>query len=141
MNRKKNETPGFRINDVARMVDLSQKRIREYESEGLVKPLREPRTNNRVYSQNDIARIRRGKELLHEHGFTLSCLKYFLASAPCWIIFNCADRTDCTAYKTRQKPCYEVMQAADASHIDKCRSCSVYMNRGLQSFPLFDKPE
>jgi len=136
---KKNEKTNLRINDVARMVDLSQKRIREYESEGLVKPLREPRTNNRMYSQQDITRIRRIKALIHQHGFTLSCLKYFLASAPCWIIFNCAERTNCLAYKTRQKPCYEVMQTADASHIDKCQSCAVYMNRVLKSFPLFDK--
>ena len=139
MNRKKTEKPKLRINEVARIVDLSQKRIREYESEGLVKPLREPRTNNRMYSQQDITRIRRIKALIHQHGFTLSCLKYFLASAPCWIIFNCAEKTDCMAYKTRQKPCYEVMQTANAAHIDKCQSCAVYMNRGLKSFPLFEK--
>ena len=38
----------FLLNEVSRLVNLSQKRIREYEKEGLVKPLRENSTNNRL---------------------------------------------------------------------------------------------
>jgi hypothetical protein len=36
------------INEVSRLVNLSQKRIREYEKEGFIKPLREKNTNNRL---------------------------------------------------------------------------------------------
>jgi len=44
------ESSGYFISTVSREVDLSQKTIREYEKMGLVKPRREPRTNNRIYS-------------------------------------------------------------------------------------------
>ena len=140
MGEKKPEKKKFLINDVARMVGLSQKRIREYEKEGLVKPFRESRTNNRIYVDTDINKIRRVKQLIHEHGFTLSCMKFFLATAPCWIIYDCAEKETCPAYQAPQTPCYEIMPATIASHLKKCQSCSVYINKDSKSFSLFDKP-
>lgn len=141
MESDKPENKRYLINDVAGMVGLSQKRIREYEKEGFVKPYRESRTNNRIYTDADITQIRRIKHLIHKHGFTLSCMKYFIASAPCWNIFNCAEKEACPAYNSPHSPCYKVMQAIDASHLKKCQTCSVYLNRKVKSFALFDKPE
>ena len=141
MGENKPEKKKYLINDVARRVGLSQKRIREYEKEGLVKPFRESRTNNRIYVDSDIDKIKRVKQLIHEHGFTLSCMKYFFATAPCWIIFNCAEKARCAAYKDPHTPCYEIMPVANESHLKKCESCSVYINRDVKSFSLFDKPK
>lgn len=141
MDPDKPEKKRYMINDVATMVGLSQKRIREYEKEGLVKPSRQSRTNNRIYKDADIKQIRRVKQLLHKHGFTLSCLKYFMASAPCWNIFDCAEREACPAYNAPHSPCYDVMQANDASHLKKCQNCYIYLNRKMKSFSLFDKPQ
>jgi MerR family transcriptional regulator, repressor of the yfmOP operon len=140
MGEDKFQKKKYLINDAARMVGLSQKRIREYEEAGLVKPDRQSRTNNRIYGDDDIERILRIKQLIHEHGFTLAGLKYFSAAVPCWILYGCDEKELCPAYQASQSPCYEIMSAADAAYPEKCRSCSVYMNRALKSFPLFDKP-
>ena len=130
----------FLINEVSRRVDLSQKRIREYEKGGLIKPEREPRTNNRRYSESDINQILRVKDLIHEHGFTVACLRYFLASAPCWVVFNCSEKEACTSYNDFRIPCYEVAKKA-ASHrgLKDCKSCPIYLNRDGKKMPLLLK--
>ena len=131
----------YLINEVSRRVELSQKRIREYEKGGLIKPEREPRTNNRRYSEADIKQILRVKELIHEHGFTLSCLRYFLASAPCWIIFNCAEKKTCPTYKDARKPCYEMVKKASVhSGLKDCKRCPIYLNREIQPMALLNRP-
>ena len=56
----------FLINEVSRLVNLSQKRIREYEKEGFIKPLREKNTNNRLYSSFDVAQINQINHLMQE---------------------------------------------------------------------------
>ena len=56
----------YLINEDSRRVALSQKRIREYEKGGIIKPEREPRTNNRRYSEADIDQILRVKVLKDE---------------------------------------------------------------------------
>ena len=128
------------INEVSRRVELSQKRIREYEKAGLIKPDREARTNNRQYTEQDIRRIRRVKELIHQHGFTLACLRFFLAAAPCWIIFDCAEKETCPTYTNGHTPCYEVVKkVADHSGLKECRSCPVYLNRKLHRLVLLEK--
>lgn len=130
------------INEVSQRVGLSQKRIREYEKGGLIKPKREPRTNNRRYSEADINQILRIKELIHEHGFTVACLRFFLASAPCWIIFNCARKERCPTYNEHRSPCYEVVKTA-ASHggLKNCNSCPIYLNRNAETMTLLEKPQ
>jgi hypothetical protein len=138
-DKKKAKT--YLINDVANTVGLSQKRIREYEKEGLVNPVRAPRTNNRVYVDSDIERIQRIKQLIHEHGFTLSCLKYFLTAAPCWIIYDCTEKKSCPAYQTPHTVCFKIVQAADPSRAERCKRCSVYVNRNQKNFPLFNRSE
>jgi hypothetical protein len=136
---KKNGTTCL-INEVSRRVGLSQKRIREYEKGGLIKPGREPRTNNRRYSEADIQQILRIKELIHEHGFTVSCLRYFLSAAPCWVIFDCAAKEACAVYKDMRTPCYEVAKkAAHHSGMKDCSSCPIYLNRDVKKMPLFLK--
>ena len=72
----------YLINEVSRLVNLSQKRIREYEKEGLIKPLRENSTNNRLYTEFEITQIQRINSLIHDRGFTLACLKNLLVLAP-----------------------------------------------------------
>lgn len=129
------------INEVARRVGLSQKRIREYEKSGLIKPQREPRTNNRRYSQTDIDQILRVKALIHEHGFTLACLRYFLASAPCWIIFDCTRKATCATHGTSHTPCYELVNNALSENGEKkCDRCPVYLNRDGSKMALLEKP-
>jgi len=109
--KKKNaidkESKGYFISAVSREVDLSQKTIREYEKMGLVKPRREHRTNNRIYSNFDIAQIRQVSHLIHNEGFTLPCLRRLLQSSPCWNVFDCDAKEECSAYNAPYVPCYE----------------------------------
>jgi MerR family transcriptional regulator, repressor of the yfmOP operon len=131
----------YLINEVARWVGLSQKRIREYEKSGLIKPQREPRTNNRRYTEADIAQILRVKALIHEHGFTLACLKYFLAAAPCWIIFDCPQKNACPIHGTTGTPCYDLVRNADGRMEPRmCDRCPVYLNRHEDKMALLEKP-
>ena len=130
----------YLINEVSRRVELSQKRIREYEKGGLIKPEREPRTNNRRYSEYDINQILRVKELIHKHGFTVACLRYFLSSAPCWIVFKCAEKEACTAYNNPHIPCYDVAKkAAGHGGLKDCNNCPIYLNRDVKTMPLLLK--
>ena len=137
-NRQRDAT--YLINAVSQRVGLSQKRIREYEKGGLIKPERELRTNNRRYSESDINRILRIKALIHEHGFTVACLRYFLASAPCWVIFNCAEKETCKTYHATHTPCYEMIeQAAGHSGLKDCPNCPIYLNRDRHAMALLEK--
>lgn len=122
----------YLINEVSRRVDLSQKRIREYEKEGLIKPQREPRTNNRLYSDFDVSQIQRITFLIHERGFTISCLRNLLALAPCWNIFACSNREDCAAYQNPHCPCWEVRGDSETLCPGPCAHCAVFLNRDYQ---------
>jgi DNA-binding transcriptional MerR regulator len=130
----------YLINDVSKMVALSQKRIREYEKEGLIKPRRQMRTNNRLYTESDIRRIEHIKQLIHAHGFTLSCVKYFLSTAPCWIIYQCTQKETCPAYQNPHSDCYETMKTAIPERLDDCENCAVYLNRGAAPLALLNRP-
>ncbi|MEW5911351.1 MAG: helix-turn-helix domain-containing protein [Thermodesulfobacteriota bacterium] len=119
----------YLINEVSRKVDLSQKRIREYEKEGFIKPLREPKTNNRLYSDFDIAQIRRITHLIHERGFTLACLRNLLALAPCWNVFDCRQRRRCAAYQRPHDACWQIRQEKETLCPGPCEHCALYLNR------------
>jgi len=127
------------IGDVSREVGLSQKRIREYEKEGFIAPRRERATNNRRYSEFDIRQIQRIKSLIHDHGFTLACLKHLLVSAPCWKIFACKQKDTCPAFQSPGVPCYDVLQRRNSSAIDQCETCPIYRMRKTPKIKVLEK--
>lgn len=133
-------TSGYVISAVSREVNLSQKTIREYEKMGLVKPRREPRTNNRLYSDFDIAQIRQISYLIHNEGFTLPCLKRLLQLAPCWNVFDCEGKEDCSAYKYPGKPCYETRKIEETRCDDSCDHCAIYINRSVKRGKVLASP-
>ena len=127
------------INDVSRQVNLSQKRIREYEKEGLIKPLREQKTNNRIYTNFDVLQIERIHKLIHEDGFTLPCLKKLLVMAPCWNVFDCRKKKECPAYKNPYTPCYEVSKKQRTHKGGTCEHCAIYLNRNVSKAGVLKK--
>ena len=129
----------YLINEVSQKVGLSQKRIREYEKSGFIRPMRDPRTNNRLFAETDVKQLLRIKELIHEHGFTLSCLRYFIASAPCWTIFNCGKKESCPAYHCPHTPCYETIKSGAATIEKVCTNCPIYLNRQVERIALLEK--
>jgi len=131
----------YLIDVVARRVGLSQKRLRDYEKSGLVSPARQPKTNNRLYSELDIERILRVKELIHTHGFTLASLRFFMASAPCWVIYRCKEVEKCPVSKNRQRRCFELARKVEArGHGTSCRQCPIYLNRHVKAMALLNRP-
>ncbi len=122
----------YLINDVSRTVNLSQKRIREYEKEGFIKPLRELNTNNRLYGEFEVAQIRRLTYLIHERGFTLACLRNLLVLAPCWNIFDCSDRQLCAAFHHPHQHCYKIREEFQTLCPGPCSQCAVYLNRQFE---------
>jgi len=126
----------YLIGEVSRKVKLSQKRIREYEKEGFISPLRNPKTNNRHYTDFDIKQIKQIKNLIHVHGLTISCLKVLLKSAPCWNIFNCTKTTECAVFKNPQAPCYVTMKGGPET---RCKICPIFLNRGQKPLKILVK--
>ncbi|MBW2060216.1 MAG: MerR family transcriptional regulator [Deltaproteobacteria bacterium] len=129
----------YMINEVSRRVNLSQKRIREYEREGFIKPEREVRTNNRRYTDFDILQIKRVNYLIHERGFTLACLRHLLVMAPCWNIFGCVTKESCLAYLNPHQPCWQVRIREENEHASLCAHCAIYLNRQQKSEPILEK--
>ena len=117
------------INEVSRRVELSQKRIREYEKEGFIRPEREANTNNRLYSDFEVSQIRRITHLIHERGFTLACLRNLMVLAPCWNIFACPDKEACAAYGEPHRRCWEIRLEALTLCPGPCERCAVFLNR------------
>lgn len=129
----------YLINEVSRLVNLSQKRIREYEKEGFFKPLRENNTNNRLYSPVDITQISQITKLIHERGFTLACLKNFLVQAPCWNIFGCKEREACPAFQLPWRPCYEVLKERETPGTRSCSQCPISLNRDFKKEKILEQ--
>lgn len=131
----KNE-PTYSISEVSRIVDLSQKRIRDYEKEGFLRPQRETETNNRIYTEQEIAVIRRIKELIHQ-GFTLRCLKNLMVSAPCWVIFDCEEKAYCPAYKSPGAICYQLLCPKPKFEERTCETCPVFLTCSSRPVKIF----
>jgi hypothetical protein len=126
----------YLIGEISRKVKLSQKRIREYEKEGFIAPIRDAKTNNRHYTDLDIKQIKQVNTLIHKHGLTISCLKTLLKSAPCWKIFDCKKTGECAAFENPHTPCYVAMKNAPDSN---CKSCPVYLNRNQKPIKILFK--
>ncbi len=127
----------FMINEVSKKVNLSQKRIREYEKEGFIRPDREARTNNRLYSDFDVEQIRRINHLIHSKGFTLACLRQLLNMASCWNVFDCKHKSDCAAYHNPHENCWKTRERAETKCAGPCGRCAVYLTRS--QFPTKEK--
>jgi hypothetical protein len=131
----------YLINEVAQKVNLSQKRIREYEKEGFINPLREERTQNRLFSDFEVAQIKRIAYLIHNKGFTLACLRSLLVLAPCWNIFGCKRRWDCAAHRNPHRVCWEIRNNIEVLCDGPCARCAIYLNRNYQKEQVLEPVE
>ena len=131
----------YSIGAVSRVVDLSQKTIRDYEKMGFIKPRRDPRTNNRIYLDFEIEQIRQISRLIHKEGFTLPCIKRLLQLAPCWNIFDCVVKEKCPAYEFAPAPCYETRENKETLCSGACEQCAVYINRSSKKEKILEGPQ
>lgn len=132
----------YKIGQVARELQLSEKRIREYEDEGLIKPRRRESSAQRMYDRFDIARLEQIRALIHERGLTLTGIKSLIAMAPCWKVIECVEYERCAAYRNPQSKCWEMADEdkTDIECIGNCDHCPVYLLRDYRPEPLFERP-
>ncbi len=122
------------------MVNLSQKTIRDYEKMGMIKPKRDLRTNNRIYSDFEVEQIRHITYLLHRKGFTLQCLRRIFQLAPCWNIFDCEVKERCPAFQSPALPCYEIRKTRETLCAGACEQCGVFINRAGKREKVLERP-
>jgi len=120
--------PLKKISEVGREVGLSDRRIREYERAGLVRPRREPRTRDRLYGPKEVAQLRLIKELVRRHGLTLENIRLLLAYAPCWELTDCPARDRCPVLRNPDIPCY-LQPVRECGQNDDCLHCPIYQSK------------
>ena len=129
----------YTMSEVSTKVSLSQKRIREYEKEGFIRPAREDKTNNRLFSDYDVDVIKRLTFLIHKKGFTIASLKQLMKMAPCWKVFDCKEKEGCVVYKHSSPPCWEIIKQAEGKCKSTCEDCPIYRNADIEEINLFEK--
>lgn len=92
------DEPIFTIGMAAKILEVHQRTLRNYEESGLVKPSR--RGKWRYYSMRDIKWIECLREMIHSHGISINAVKKLLAHTPCWNIIDCPfeKRQRCSAF-------------------------------------------
>ena len=74
------DRPVYVISVAAGIVEVHPRMLRIYESEGLLDPSRTP-AHARMYSEEDLARVRCIRHLTRQHGINLAGIKMLLAVA------------------------------------------------------------
>ena len=92
------DEPIFTIGMAAKILEVHQRTLRNYEESGLVRPSR--RGKWRYYSMRDIKWIECLREMIHSHGISINAVKKLLAYTPCWNIIDCPfeRRQRCSAF-------------------------------------------
>ncbi len=120
-------TPKRKIGEVARELGICERRIREYERAGLVRPEREPKTGDRLFDQRDVRQIELLRALMHVHGFTIKAIRVLLAYAPCWELTGCGLQSVCPVPRNPDRPCYEQRAAgAQMPCQTECARCPIH---------------
>ncbi|MBF0384857.1 MAG: MerR family transcriptional regulator [Candidatus Omnitrophica bacterium] len=98
--RKCDTEPVYTIGIAARMLDVCIETLRIWERKELIKPKRLGK--NRFYSDSDIKRLEKIRELTHGKGINIEGVKSILGSKKCWEIKHCpsAAKEKCLVYKS-----------------------------------------
>jgi len=119
--------PVISIGTLARKVGLSVSAIRKYEEEGLIISHRSD-SGHRLFSYEDIERLRTIQHLLKKLGFNIEGIRRMEAILPCWDLLPCNKnmRDTCLAFKGSTKPCWMMKDAHCTLRGNECRKCTVY---------------
>lgn len=92
------DKPMFTIGMVAEMLHVHPRTVRNYEANGLVKPVR--KGSWRYYTMRDVQWIECLREMIHTHGVSINAVKKLLKYTPCWNIIDCPfeKRQRCSAF-------------------------------------------
>ena len=119
--------PVISIGTLAKKVGLSVSAIRKYEEQGLLISHR-TESGHRLFSYEDIERLRSIQHLIKEIGFNFEGIRRMQTMLPCWDLLPCEKkvRDNCLAYKGSTKPCWMIKEAHCTLKGNECRKCLVY---------------
>ncbi len=119
--------PVFSIGVVAKMFDVSVQTLRLYESKGLIIPYKKD-SNHRLYSKNDVNRLKCIRKLITELKFSIESIRVFYSMLPCWSIINCSelDRENCKSFDQYMLPCWSFEHKNNVCSGKDCSRCDVY---------------
>ncbi len=128
-NIENDNLPVYTIGVASRLIGVSVHALRMYESVGILNPKR-TETKRRLYSKNDINRLKCIRHFIEEDGLNIAGIKTVLSMVPCWKLKPCTeeDRKDCVAYHKMGEPCWIVKNRGDACTDVDCRDCEVYLS-------------
>ncbi len=130
-----------KIGQVAVEIATCERRIREYERAGLIHPLRDPKTGDRLFSERDVEQLRIIKDLIHKRGYTTAAIRQLFCYAPCWVLTACPHRTSCPAYSNPERPCYELRAAGvEMACRPNCQRCPIFLCRGEPRMAVVIRP-
>ena len=130
-----------KIGVVARELLISERRIREYERLGLIRPRREQTTGDRLFDDQDVAQLRLIKSLVRERRYPLRAVQDLIRCAPCWELTGCTVRESCPAFHNLSVPCYEQRAAgAVVPRGAECERCLVYLGKDSARAPVTLSP-
>lgn len=105
---KSKEETFYSIGEVAELVGMSARMIREYERMDLIRPRRV--NGNRRFSEFEVQFIGAIRYYLDEIGMSINGLRILFQMAACWELKQCTQR-DCPAWRNASAKCYEILQA------------------------------
>lgn len=117
----------YSIGEVAQMLDVSVQTLRLYEERGLVL-IQKSSGNQRIYTQDDIERIRCIRNAINEQKISMEGIRRIHALIPCWEVVQCPleKRNNCPAYGSHDAGCWTYEQKTTDCATRDCRSCEVY---------------
>ncbi len=121
------DEPVYPISAAAKLLNISVHTLRMYEKENLIIPFKKS-SNHRLYSQNDLERIKCIRSAINELKISINGIKTIYAMMPCWEFIGCSDkeRQTCPAYKSYNEPCWAVKGEETICAKKECRNCDIY---------------
>ena len=121
--------PVYTIGVIADLLRVHPETLRIWERQELVKPAR--RKGQRLYSANDVRRLKFIRCLTDHKGLNLAGVKQVVEMYPCWWLDNCPGGTSAKS-EMRAKACWR--EEGTYCHVvldkaDLCSGCPIYQNR------------
>ncbi|GAB6181873.1 MerR family transcriptional regulator [Desulfotomaculum defluvii] len=99
--------PKLNIGVISELLGVHPETLRIWERNGLIQP--ERRNKQRLYSSNDVIRLRFIHQLINKKGLNIASVKQVIQLYPCWFIDNCIGNiNDQETQVNPNKPCWKI---------------------------------
>jgi MerR family transcriptional regulator, heat shock protein HspR len=121
----------YSIGEVAQMLEVSVQTLRLYEERGLVL-VKKSAGNQRLYTQDDIDRIRCIRKAINEEKISIEGIRRIQSLVPCWAHIQCSEeeKQKCPAFHRVAAGCWTYKDKQSECADRDCRSCKVYLQSG-----------